>query len=156
MKSLRIFATALIIILLPVIAMCQSNPKNPQTASSVIDLILKTTGAPLLSQTVDVIKEGNPETPVTGIVTSMFATMEVLKKAVEMNCNLLVVHEPLYYNHLDNTKQFQNDPVFIEKQRFIKENGLVIWRFHDHIHMMRPDGIGTGMIEKPGWKNNAT
>jgi putative NIF3 family GTP cyclohydrolase 1 type 2 len=79
--------------------------------------------------------------------------MDVLKQAVAKNCNLLVVHEPLYYNHLDDTRQLQNDPVFLEKRKFITDHKLVIWRFHDYIHSMRPDGIETGMVEKLGWKN---
>lgn len=83
----------------------------------------------------------------------MFATMDVLKQAVAKNCNLIVVHEPLYYNHLDDTKALQNDEVFLEKQRFITDHKLVIWRFHDYIHSMKPDGIETGMITKLGWKD---
>jgi putative NIF3 family GTP cyclohydrolase 1 type 2 len=83
----------------------------------------------------------------------MFATMDVLKKAVEMNCNLIIAHEPLFYNHLDEITQFQNDPVILEKQKYIKDHGLVIWRFHDYIHMMKPDGISMGMIEKLGWNS---
>jgi putative NIF3 family GTP cyclohydrolase 1 type 2 len=156
MKSYRPILTIFLIIYTSSLAMSQNQPANTgKTAGTVIDLILKNTGVPLLTQTVDVIKEGNPETPVKGIITSMFATMEVLKKAVELNCNLIVVHEPLYYNHLDETRQFQNDPVFLEKQKYIKDHGLVIWRFHDHIHMMKPDGIGSGMLEKLGWKEYA-
>jgi putative NIF3 family GTP cyclohydrolase 1 type 2 len=152
MKPTKFVVTVLIIIL-PSAGMCQNSQKNEKTASSVIELIIKNTGAPTLPKTVDVIKEGDPLTPVKGIVTTMFATMDVLKKAVEMNCNLIIAHEPLYYNHLDETKQFQNDPVFLEKQRYIRENKLVIWRFHDYIHMMKPDGISMGMIEILGWKN---
>jgi putative NIF3 family GTP cyclohydrolase 1 type 2 len=105
---------------------------------------------------VDVIKAGDPQTPVKGIVTTMFATMDVMKKAVAMNCNLIIAHEPLFYNHLDETKQFQNDPVILEKQKYIKDHGLVIWRFHDYIHMMDPDGISMGMIEKLGWNSYRT
>ncbi len=154
MKSEKLITTTIIILVIFAKVMSQ-NTSVPagKTAASVTDLILKKTGAPQLAQTVDVIKEGDPQTPVKGIVTTMFATMDVMKKAVEMNCNLLIVHEPLYYNHLDETKQFQNDPVFLEKQQYIKEHGLVIWRFHDHIHMMKPDGISMGMIDKLGWKN---
>lgn len=37
----------------------------------------------------------------------MFATMDVLRKAVENNCNFIIAHEPLYYNHLDNTENFK-------------------------------------------------
>ena len=155
MKLFKIIITSLIIII-PVTIMCQNQSKNSGTASSVIELIIKNTGAPTLSKTVDVIKEGDPQTQVKGIVTTMFATMDILKKAVEMNCNLIIAHEPLYYNHLDETKQFQNDPVFMEKQQYIKDNGLVIWRFHDYIHMMKPDGISMGMIEKLGWDSYRT
>ena len=123
------------------------------TAKEVISEIIKQTGAREIPNTVDVIKEGDPETRIKGIVTTMFATMEVMKKAVELNCNMIIVHEPLYYSHLDNTESLQNNPVFLEKQKFIRDNKLVIWRFHDYIHSMRPDGILQGMVAKLGWKD---
>jgi len=126
---------------------------NKMTAEQVISTIIKNTGANTIPNTVDVIKEGDPQTPVTGIITTMFATMDVLKQAVAKNCNLIIVHEPLYYNHLDETDKLQNDPVFLEKKRFINDHKLVIWRFHDYIHSMRPDGIESGMVAKLGWKN---
>jgi putative NIF3 family GTP cyclohydrolase 1 type 2 len=122
------------------------------TASAIISQIIAKTGANKIDQTVDVIKEGNPETIIKGIATTMFATMDVLKQAVAKNCNLIIVHEPLYYNHLDNTEQFSNDPVFLEKKKFIIDHGLVIWRFHDYIHSMKPDGIESGMVKKLGWE----
>jgi len=122
-------------------------------ASKIIETIIKKTGSTAIPGTVDVIKEGSPDTPVKGIVTSMFATMEVLKEAVSKNCNLIIVHEPLYYNHRDETSQFKNDPVFLEKQRYIRDHKLVIWRFHDYIHSMKPDGVELGMLAKLGWKN---
>jgi putative NIF3 family GTP cyclohydrolase 1 type 2 len=131
----------------------QSSQKGSvRSAASIIETIIKQTGSSLIPNTVDIIKEGDPETPVTGITTCMFATMDVLKQAVDKNCNLIIAHEPLYYNHLDETKMFQNDSVFLEKKRFINDNKLVIWRFHDYIHRMRPDGIETGMVAKLGWK----
>lgn len=154
---MRSITTTFIIILLSMKAMSQSQAaKAGTTAAAVTESIIKKTGAPALPKTVDVIKAGDPQTPVKGIVTTMFATMGVLKKAVEMNCNLIIAHEPLFYNHLDETKQFQNDPVILEKQKYIKDHGLVIWRFHDYIHMMDPDGISMGMIEKLGWNSYRT
>lgn len=121
-------------------------------AEEVVASIIKHTGAKQIPNTVDVIKEGDPKTQVSGIITTMFATMDVLQKAVEMNCNLIIAHEPLYYSHLDDTKTLQNNSVFLQKQKFIKDNKLVIWRFHDYIHSMRPDGIMEGMVAKLGWK----
>jgi|WetSurMetagenome_2_1015567.scaffolds.fasta_scaffold00826_8 putative NIF3 family GTP cyclohydrolase 1 type 2 len=123
-----------------------------KTAAEIISMIIAKTGANEIPGTVDVIKEGNPQTVVTGIVTTMFATMDVLKKAVASNCNLVIVHEPLYYNHLDNTEQFRDDPVFLEKKKYINDHNLVIWRFHDYIHLMKPDGIESGMVKKLGWE----
>ena len=124
---------------------------QPMTAAAVIETIIKQTGSEPVPNTVDVFKAGDPTTPVTGIVTTMFATMDVLKKAVEMNCNLIIAHEPVFYNHRDETTQFQNDQVFLEKKKFIDDNKLVIWRFHDYIHRIRPDAIDYGMALKLGW-----
>jgi putative NIF3 family GTP cyclohydrolase 1 type 2 len=126
---------------------------KPVTASQLTALIINKTAAPQIPNTVDVIKEGDPETNVTGIVTTMFATMDVLKEAVAKKCNLIISHEPLYYNHLDDTKRFTDDPVFREKQKFILDNKLVVWRFHDYIHSINPDGILSGMVAKLNWKN---
>jgi putative NIF3 family GTP cyclohydrolase 1 type 2 len=144
---------SLLVITLIMFAFCANAPaqKKIEQASETIGKIIAKTGSSTISGTVDVIKEGNPETEVTGIITCMFATMEVLKEAVETKCNLIIVHEPLYYNHMDETKQFQNDPVYLEKHKYITDNKLVIWRFHDYIHRMNPDGIETGMVEKLGW-----
>ena len=125
---------------------------KPASAESIIETIIKNTGSPIIPNTVDVIKAGDPETKVTGIITCMFATMNVLREAVEKNCNLIVAHEPLFYNHLDETKQLINDPVFQEKKQYITDHKLVIWRFHDYIHSMKPDGIMSGMVAKLGWE----
>ena len=131
----------------------QNSPKrNPHTAGQLIQTIIDKTGADKIPGTVDVIKEGNPDTPVTGIASCMFATMDVLKEAVSMGCNFIVTHEPLYYNHLDETTRFVNDPVMQEKRKYILDHHLVIWRFHDYYHAMKPDGIQEGMAEKLGWK----
>jgi putative NIF3 family GTP cyclohydrolase 1 type 2 len=146
-KLLSLFA-----LLLPSLLLAQN--ASPITAGQIIETIIKNTGAAPLSNTVDVIKEGNAETPVTGIVTCMFATMEVLKKAVDKKCNLIIVHEPIYYNHLDKTEKFQNDSVFLTKKKYINDHNLVIWRFHDYIHRIQPDGVVTGMTEKLGWEKN--
>ena len=143
-------------IVLSIIIICSASvtgQNSGRNAGQIIAEILKNTGNAPIPNTVDVIKEGDPETQVTGIVTTMFATMDVLKQAVDKKCNLIVVHEPLYYNHLDQTESLKNDPVYLEKSKYIKDHKLVIWRFHDNIHVMKPDGIETGMVNKLGWKD---
>jgi putative NIF3 family GTP cyclohydrolase 1 type 2 len=140
-------------IALPELSVAQA--PSSQTAASIIQTVIRQTGSPLLPGTVDIIKTGDPETKVTGIIVCMFATMDVLKKAVEMNCNLIIAHEPLFYNHLDETKLFINDQVYLQKKQYIVDHKLVIWRFHDYIHSMKPDGINMGMAIKFGWEKYA-
>ena len=144
----------LILLLPPVCLIAQNNP--PNTPADVVALIKKHVTCSWADKTVDTFKAGAPEVPLKGIATCMFADMEVLKKAVAENCNFIITHEPVFYNHLDNTEAFQNDPVYEEKMKYIKEHKLVIFRFHDHIHATEPDGISTGMIDKMGLKKYAT
>jgi putative NIF3 family GTP cyclohydrolase 1 type 2 len=130
-----------------------SQVKSP-TAAQIIERIRKETNVPWTGQTVDVFKAGDPETPVTGIVTTMFATMDILKEAVARGCNLIITHEPTFYNHLDDTTILagNHNPVYEAKSKYIEDHKLVIWRFHDHIHMMNPDGIIAGVVHRLGWE----
>lgn len=125
--------------------------ESKYTAAEITESIIKHTASETVTNTVDVFKAGDPATRVTGIITTMFATMDVLKKAVAIGCNLIIAHEPVFYNHLDNTKQFKDDPVYLEKQKYIDDHKLVIWRFHDYIHRLKPDAIDYGMALKLGW-----
>lgn len=124
------------------------------TANQVIELIKKNVKVPWSSETVDTFKSGNPTDAVTGIITCMFADMKVLHKAVADRANLIITHEPVFYNHLDEKQKLENDPVYQSKIKFINDHKLIIFRFHDHIHRMKPDGIYTGMVEKLGWSKN--
>ena len=45
-----------------------------------------------------------------------------------------------------------NDAVWADKEKFIREHKLVVFRFHDHWHMRRPDGIMEGMKNALGWQ----
>lgn len=154
MKALHvIFSFLILLILSGSVSGQNSQSVKWETAEQFIALIIKNTGSSAIRNTVDVIKEGDPQTAVNGIITCMFATMDVLKQAVSKNCNLIIVHEPLYYNHLDENKMFINDPVYLEKKRYINDHKLVIWRFHDYIHSMKPDGIEAGMVAKLGWND---
>jgi len=125
------------------------------TVRQVIDRIKKTSGVPWTTPTVDTIKAGNVDAPVTGIAVTMMATLDVLQRAAASGKNLIITHEPTFYNHLDNTIDLenQNDAVLAAKQLFIKEHNLIVWRFHDHWHARKPDGILLGMTRALGWQS---
>jgi len=131
---------------------CTSKASNNSTAREVIETVKSNLTCNWANKTVDTFKAGDPDIEVTGIATTFIVTMDVLKKAVALNCNLIITHEPTFYNHLDEVDQLKSDPVYQEKLKFIEENGLVVFRFHDHWHRTEPDGIFKGMINKLGWQ----
>lgn len=133
-----------------------SQSAHTQTARQIVAQIQAHITCPWSRETVDTFKTGNPDDSVTGIAVCMFADMKTLQKAVASQCNLVIVHEPTFYSHLDKTDALQNDPVFQKKIEYINKHKLIIFRFHDHIHSTSPDGIYVGMIEKLGWKPNQT
>jgi putative NIF3 family GTP cyclohydrolase 1 type 2 len=123
------------------------------TARQAVERIQKSVGIPWREQTVDNFKEGsNPDAPLTGVATTMVATFDLLHRAASAKRNLIIVHEPTYYSNLDDPKDIANDPMFRLKRNFIASNNLAVFRFHDHWHGHRPDGIINGMALGLGWK----
>jgi putative NIF3 family GTP cyclohydrolase 1 type 2 len=130
----------------------QSQP-SALTANQIIERIQKKVGVPWRSRTVGTFKAGNPETRVKGIATSFSATLDVCQRAGASGKNLIIVHEPTFYNHLDETKDLKGE-IYQVKRTFIEKNSLVVWRFHDHWHDRRPDGILAGMVAALDWGKN--
>jgi len=126
------------------------------TANQIISQMQSHLNCQWSQKTVDTFKAGNPDDVVTGVAVCMFADMETLRKAVANNCNLIIVHEPTFYNHQDKTEFLKDNPVYQKKNEYITEHKLIIFRFHDHWHKTVPDGIYMGMIDKLGWKANQT
>src|SRR5580700_10315487 len=126
--------------------------KKP-TAREVVAAIQEHVGIPWEKETVDTFKAGNPDTPVTGIAVTMMVTMDVLQRAAANGQNFVITHEPTFYNHLDVPEGMDaSDPVWREKREFIEKHGMIVWRFHDHWHRRKPDGILAGMVHAMGWE----
>ncbi len=124
------------------------------TAREVIERIRREVGVAWAEITVDTVKAGDPETPVTGIATTMMATYDVLVRAAAEGKNLVITHEPVFYGHLDQTEAFEaaHDAVWSEKAKFIRDHHMVVFRFHDHWHRRKPDGVMEGMTAALGWE----
>jgi putative NIF3 family GTP cyclohydrolase 1 type 2 len=136
---------------LPKIATASGTKEN-MTVQQVIDLILKTIPGAPFKQTVDTIKAGDVNQTVTGIVTTMFATIEVIEKTAKAGANFIIAHEPTFYNHADDTKWLETDEVYQYKMSLLKKHSIVVWRFHDYIHAHKPDGVMAGVLTALGWE----
>lgn len=127
------------------------------TARELVAEIQKQVGVEWKKDTVDTFKAGNPDAAVTGVAVTMMATMDVLQRASAKGLNFVITHEPTFYAHLDRPEGMpENDPVWTEKREFIEKHGMVVWRFHDHWHMRKPDGIEAGMVRTLGWEKFQT
>jgi len=126
-------------------------PDKDYTVQEVIDIILKEIPGAPLKQTVDTIKSGSASNKVTGIVTTMFATVDVIKAAAKLNANFIIAHEPTFYNHEDDINYVPDNTIVKQKQTLLQEHNITVWRFHDYWHMYKPDGIGYGVLKKTGW-----
>jgi putative NIF3 family GTP cyclohydrolase 1 type 2 len=124
------------------------------TASHVVDRIKNKVGIPWKSETVDKIVAGRADVRVRGIATTMMSTLDVLQRAAAAGKNLVITHEPTFYSHFDTPDGFRDDALYREKQAFIAANDMAVFRFHDHWHSMKPDGIQTGMMRELGWQKN--
>jgi putative NIF3 family GTP cyclohydrolase 1 type 2 len=125
------------------------------TAREVVARIQEHVGVTWRSETVDTFKAGDPDTQVTGIAVTMMATLDVLQRAAASGKNLVITHEPTFYNHLDKLDELEQkdkDPVLAAKLAFIAQHKLIVWRFHDHWHARTPDGIEAGMAHALGWE----
>jgi putative NIF3 family GTP cyclohydrolase 1 type 2 len=78
----------------------------------------------------------------------------VIQRAAASGKNLVITHEPTFYSHQDQTADLErhNDAVLAEKQAFIRDHHMIVWRFHDHWHRRKPDGIQFGMTHALGWE----
>jgi putative NIF3 family GTP cyclohydrolase 1 type 2 len=109
----------------------------------------------LPERTCDIYISGGPDSEVTGVVTTFMATVDVIRKAIALGCNMIITHEPTYFNGWDETDWLEGDPVYLEKKRLIDENNIVIWRCHDRMHMMASDGIYAGLLKELAWEKYA-
>lgn len=123
------------------------------TAQQILDRIQAKFGADWSKTTVDTVKAGDPAIKVTGITTTMFPSLELLKKSVAAGNNLVICHEPCFYNHKDDLGPLENDEIQKAKLAFIKANNMLVFRFHDHSHRIKPEGIVAGVLEQLGWKD---
>lgn len=150
MKSLKATYTFLLIFLLNITT---GFSQDAITANQVIDKIKQHVTVPWMEETVDRIVYGNGDTEVTGVAVTFMATLDVLQQAHTAGCNFIITHEPTFYSHTDDLGIHEADPVQQAKVKFIEDNNIVIFRFHDHQHRTSPDQIYEGVVNQMGWRN---
>ena len=125
------------------------------TVKQIMDKFISHVPGGVKSETVDTLKSGSPDTVVTGIVTTMFATIDVIRKTIDRGANFIIAHEPTFYNHADNTAWLKEDDVYQYKADLLKQHNIAVWRNHDYIHTLKPDGVMMGVLKQLEWDQYA-
>ena len=99
------------------------------------------------------IISGSGDNRVKGIVTTFMATVDVIRKAIEIGANMIITHEPTYFTGSDRTDWLMGDEVYNAKKKLLDDNNIVIWRYHDHMHMAKTDRIYDGLLKKQAGKS---
>lgn len=141
----------------PIVSQAAYLAKKPEsyTVKQIIDLFMKQVPGAPFPNTVDTLKSGSPDMVVTGIVTTMFATIDVIRKAIDLGANFIIVHEPTFYNHVDATEWIKDDDVLQYKIDLLNKHNIAVWRNHDTIHQLKPDGVTKGVLEQLEWQQYA-
>ncbi len=111
------------------------------------------------SKTRDKILYGDASQECSGIVTTCYASSDVIREAKKRGANLIIVHEALFWNHGDHQEWLADNNVFKAKKKLLDDTKIVVWRDHDYIHSGIPladgsyvDGIFYGVMKVLGWE----
>jgi putative NIF3 family GTP cyclohydrolase 1 type 2 len=138
------------------------------TAQELVARVRAALGGETPADSVDGFKAGDPSTQVKGIATTAMATMTVLRQAADAGANLIFSYEPTFFGRQDGPLPpappggrpafFRgldpNDPVYVAKQAFIKEKGLVVYRLHDQWQAQKGPEMTAGLAEALGWSRH--
>jgi putative NIF3 family GTP cyclohydrolase 1 type 2 len=124
------------------------------TAQQIVDRIKSSVGVAWREKTIDGFKAGDPATVVTGIATTVMATLDVLRRAAAAGQNLIITQEPVFYSANDEAGNRATDSVYLAKKAFLDQQRLVVWRFSDHWSARKPNDSAAALASRFGWTNN--
>jgi len=83
------------------------------------------------ASTVDTFKSGDPEAVVTRVAVCWMNYTWVVRKALDLGCQMIVCHEPTYYEHWDRDPSVFDFEFARRKKTLIESSGIIILRCHD-------------------------
>ncbi|MEO5890205.1 MAG: Nif3-like dinuclear metal center hexameric protein [Ferruginibacter sp.] len=92
---------------------------------------------------------GSPDWDCTGIITTLDATEEVVREAMQSGCNLIVAHHPIIFGGLKKI----NGKNYVERTVITAiKNDIAIYAIHTNLDNVMP-GVNGKIADKLGLKN---
>lgn len=147
------------------------------TAQAIVDRIAAAIGSGWKQTRVDSFLAGDPDTVVTGVVTTFAPSLEVLHKAVAAGRNLVISRESPFWARDPSQlrpgtggfgpgtrpssagrappapESMDGDPVYDAKRDYIAANKLVVYRLFDNWNARQPDAQLQGLARALGWQD---
>ena len=128
------------------------------TCQDVQDRIKWHIGSDIRDWSRDNFLAGDPNTEVTGIMTSFTANLELLRAGVVSGKNLFIVREAPFWarppgqgGQAPTQAEWEKNPTWRIKRDFIRDNKVVVLRLHENWEQRVPDGQLVGFAKALGW-----
>ena len=102
------------------------------TTNDIRDYLLKNSPWVNAEKTLDTVKCGDPKRPVKKAGVAWFPSIWDIRAAIRQGCDLLIVHEPTFWDSTVEEKHWRHRGPGIVKSRELAQSGLVILRAHDN------------------------
>ena len=107
-------------------------------------------------KTVDTVKAGDPDRPVCKAGVCWMSSIENLRAAAEDGCDLLITHEPTFWEHSRDELKWRTREPGLAKQQLLEETGMVVLRIHDCWDVWPGIGIGDSWAKGLGLTERIT
>ena len=81
--------------------------------------------------TVDTVKIGDPSKPVIRAGVCWYPAIDTIRAALADACDLLITHEPTFWEHAAPEQQWRTKAPGIAKRELLEKSGMVVLRVHD-------------------------
>ncbi|ARJ49871.1 Nif3-like dinuclear metal center hexameric protein [Staphylococcus lutrae] len=92
---------------------------------------------------------GDPQSEVTGIITTLDCTLQVVKEAIDKNCNTIIAHHPLIFKGIKNITQ---DGEYGSILYLLIQNDINLIALHTNLDV-HPEGVNAMLASKLGLEN---
>ena len=102
-----------------------------KTTNDILDHVLSRSPWVDPKQTVDGVKFGDGSLPIAKVAVCWYPSIRTIQGAIAQDCDLLLTHEPTWWDHLDRPGGWRNQGPGLKKTRLLEKSGLVVARLHD-------------------------
>ncbi|MBT5877364.1 MAG: hypothetical protein HOH43_28345 [Candidatus Latescibacteria bacterium] len=82
-------------------------------------------------RTVDTVKFGDAEKDIRKVAVCWYPSIQTIQSAIDGQCDLLITHEPTWWDHFDRPGGWREKGPGLEKTQLLEASELVVARLHD-------------------------